>query len=184
MCHWPVHFSFGFSWNFECSIVDILNILIALLGFRFSIYTFWKQNKENRKTTIDQNNKNWYLSVLVIPYLDRINVFFDDLVNAIKELKKGGDNNDLILRAKEQCDNKEKVGAFFAPIEATLASYDDFLRECVFNLGLRLQDEVTNIISEANIEPIEIECRIMAFKGTLIGILYRPIKSDENNSNN
>lgn len=174
MCHWPIHFNLGFCWNFECSIVDILNILIAIFGFCFAIYQFIHQNTENRKTIIDQNNKNWYLSVLVIPYLDRINAFFDELVNSVKELEKSMDNTDLILRAKNQMVNKEKVGAFFVPIEASLASYDDSIRELVSNLGLSLQDEVTNLIGES-FEPTEIESRIMAFKGTLIGILYRPI---------
>ncbi len=176
MCYWPIHFNLGINWSFECSFVDVLNIIVAISGFVFAIYQFIHQNTENRKTIIDQNNKNWYLSVLVIPYLDRINAFFDELVNSIKELKKGMDNTDLILRAKEQCDNKEKVSSFFSPIEATLASYDDSIRECVSNLGLSLQDEVTNIISEASIEPTQIENRIMGFKGKLIGILYRPIR--------
>lgn len=184
MCHWPIHFNLHVNWSFECSFMDVLSVIIAILGFVFAIYQFIHQNIENRKTTIDQNNKNWYLSVLVIPYLDRINAFFDELVYSIKELKKGMDNTDLILRAKEQYDKKEKVSAFFTPIEATLASYDDSIRECVSNLGLSLQDEVTNIISEASIEPTEIENRIMEFKGKLIGVLYRPIKNHEADSDN
>ena len=176
MCQWPSHFNLSFSWNFECSIVDILNMLIALFGFGFAIYTFWKQSKENRETTIDQNNKNWYLSVLVIPCLDRINLFFDEMVNTIKDLKRGMDNTDLVLRAKEQCNNKEKISAFFAPLEASFSTYDNTIRESISNLCLALQDEVTNIISDGNVNSTDIERRIMGYKGTLISVLYKPIK--------
>jgi len=181
MFHLPIRFNLDFNLSFDSSIVDVLSILIAILGFVFAVYQFIHQNTENRKTTIDQNNKNWYLSVLVIPYLDRINAFFDELVNSIKQLKKGMDNTNMLLRTKEQHNNKEKVSAFFTPIEATLASYDNFIRESVSNLELSLQDEVTHIISESRFEPSEIENRIMEFKGKLIGILYRPIKNHEAN---
>ena len=171
LCGWPIHFNAGINLQFNCSFIDVLNTLIALGGIIFAIYQFAHQNKENRETTIDQNNKNWYLSVLVIPYLDRINQFFDEIVSTLKDMRGKTGNNDLVLRAKEQYNTKDKVIAFFTPLEAALSSYDATIR----------QKEVTNIIEEKSIDPTEIEKRIMNYKGQLIGILYQPIKGNDKN---
>lgn len=181
-CSWPIHFNVGINLQLNCSFIDILNTLIALGGIIFAIYQFAHQNKENRKITIDQNNKNWYLSVLVIPNLDRINQFFDEVVSTLKDICGKTGNNDLVLRAKEQYNAKDKVIAFFTPLEAALSSYDATIRQGLFDLGLSLQDEVTNIIEEKCIDPTEIEKRIMNYKGQLIGILYQPIKGQEKNT--
>lgn len=177
MYHWPFHFNLGFNLQLDCAVMDIVNTIVAILAFIFAVYQFIKQNKENRETTIDQNKKNWYLSVLVIPYLERTNTFFEDLVESLKNLKTTQININLILRAKEQMSYKEKIGAFFAPLEASIASYDQTLRQDISDLGLALQDEVTKLLSDTNIEPSELERRIMEYKGNLIGILYRPINN-------
>lgn len=162
--------------------MDILSFFVAIVGVVLAIWQFKRQNTLNRETTIDQNNKNWYLTALVIPYLDRINVFFDGLVASIKELKRGMDNTNLFLRAKEQGKYNDQISAFFAPIEATMSSYGDKdLCERISALGLSLQDEVTKVISEANNTSADIERRIMKFKGELIGILYKPIQGNTEN---
>ncbi len=171
----PFFFNVGFNLHFECGIMDIINSFIAILGFLFAIYQFREQNEENRKSIVEQNNKNWYLTVLVIPQLERINNFFDVLVQDLKEYKKNTNNNDLLLRAKEQMKQKEKISAFFAPLEASISSYDNVLREKISNLGLSLQDETTNIISEANLDISVLESRVIEHKGKLIGLLYQPI---------
>lgn len=176
MHSWPIHFTFGFNLQFECNIIDILSVIVAIAGVVLAICQFRRQNILNRETTIDQNNKNWYLTALVIPYLDRINVFFDGLVASIKELKNGMDNTDLLLRAKEQKEYNDQISAFFSPIEATMSSYDKDLGDSISALGLSLQDEVTKIISDANVTSAEIERRIMHLKGELIGILYKPMQ--------
>lgn len=173
---WPIHFNMGLDLQFECYIMDILSVIVAIVGVVLAICQFRRQNTLNRKTTIDQNNKNWYLTALVIPYLDRINFFFDGLVASIKDLKSGMDNTDLLLRAKEQRNYNDQISAFFSPIEATFSSYDQVLCKSISALGLLLQDEVTNVISDANVTPADIERRIMNYKGKLIGILYEPIK--------
>lgn len=156
--------------------MDILSVIVAIAGVVLAICQFRRQNILNRETTIDQNNKNWYLTALVIPYLDRINVFFDGIVASIKELKSGMNNTNLFLRAKEQRNYNEQISAFFSPIEATMSSYDQGLCESISALGLSLQDEVTKIISDANVTSAEIERKIMHFKGELIGILYKPMQ--------
>lgn len=182
LCSCPIRFDAGINLQFNCSFLDVLNTLIALGGIIFAIYQFAHQNKENRETTIDQNNKNWYLSVLVIPNLDRINQFFDDIVNTLKDMCGKTGNNDLFLRAKKQYNTKDKVIAFFTPLEAALSSYDATIRKMVSILGLSLQDEVTNIIGEKSISSTEIEKRIMNYKGKLIGIMYQPIRGKEKNT--
>lgn len=172
---WPFHFNLGFNLQFECGIMDIINALIAALGFGFAIYQFKKQNEDNRISTADQNNKNWYLSVLVIPHLERINVFFEETVKALKVLKENMDNTDLLQRSREQRFHNDNINAFFAPLEASMASYNERMRSTISDLGLALQDEVTKIISDSNVEPADLERRVMEYKGQLIGLLYQPI---------
>lgn len=155
--------------------MDIVDAIIAIFGFGFAIFQFIKQNEENRNSTNEQNNKNWYLSVLVIPHLERINNFFEDLVRRLKDLKKRGNDGDLLVIAKEQLEQKESVTAFFSPLEAEIASYDIDLRNEISDLGLSLQDDLTNIIGDPSIDPSELERRVMEYKGKLIGLLYKPI---------
>jgi hypothetical protein len=159
--------------------MDIINALIAVLGFGFAIYQFKKQNEDNRKSTIEQNSKNWYLSVLVIPQIERVNKYFDDTVREIKDLKKGMDYSNLLLRAQEQGRQKDKVSAFLAPLEAEISSYDSVLRGEISELELALQDEITKIIGDVNVEPADLERRVMEYKGKLIGLLYQPINNSK-----
>lgn len=174
----PFHLNLGFNLQFECGIMDVVNALIAALGFGFAIYQFKKQNEDNRVSTKEQNNKNWYLSVLVIPQLERINIFFEETVKNLKQLKTGMDNNDLLKRAKEQRQHNDNISAFFAPLEASMASYNNDMRCGISNLGLALQDEVTEIIGTSDIDPSDLERRVMEFRGKLIGLLYQPIRGN------
>lgn len=176
--YWPFHLNLGFNLQFECGIMDVVNALIAALGFGFAIYQFKKQNEDNRVSTAEQNNKNWYLSVLVIPQLERINNYFDETVSALKELKENMNFDDLLLRAQEQGRQKDNVSAFLAPLEASISSYDNALREKISELEMSLQDEITNLIGDANVEPTDLERRVMEFKGKLIGLLYQPIRGN------
>ena len=182
MYHWPFHFNLGFNLQLDCAVMDIVNTIVTILAFIFAVIQFVKQNEENRKTTIEQNKKNWYLSVLVIPYLEHTNAFFEELVESLKNLKTTQNNTNLILLAKEQMSYKEKIEAFIAPLEASIASYDKTIRQDISNLGLALQDEVTKLLSDANIHPSELERRIMEHKGNLIGVLYRPINGVKKNN--
>lgn len=49
------------------------------------------------------------------------------------------------------------------------------MRSSISNLGLALQDEVTNIIGTSDVDPSDLERRVMEYKGKLIGLLYQPI---------
>ena len=93
-----------------------------------------------------------------------------------KDLKTGLNNADLLQRAKEQRNHNDNISAFFAPLEASMASYNESMRSSISNLGLAFQDEVTNIIGDPNIEPAVLERRVMEYKGKLIGLLYQPIQ--------
>ena len=155
--------------------MDIINSIVAIAGFGFAICQFIHQNKENRRLTKDQNNKNWYLSVLVIPQIERINRFFDDSVERIKGVKTGV-GQDLLARSRAQNDNKERVEAFFSPLEAAFSSFDEAVQSAISELELELQDEMTKLLDDKSIDNSEIERRVMVFKGKLIDALYRPIR--------
>ena len=171
-----VHFVFRLNFQFDCNIMDVINILVAIAGFGFAIYQFIHQNKENRKQSKDQNNKNWYLSVLVIPQIERINIFFDETVNEIKTLKNQLDEQDLLARTRAQNDSKERIEAFFSPLEASMCSYDSKIQKAISDIELDLQDEVSKIIGDKSIGNSEIERMVMEYKGNLIHVLYHPIK--------
>ena len=93
----------------------------------------------------------------------------------MKALKNGTDYSNLLLRAQEQGRQKDKVSAFLAPLEAEISSYDNILREKISELELALQDEITKLIGDVNVEPADMERRVMEYKGKLIGLLYQPI---------
>lgn len=174
---WPIYIGIGFNFQFDSNIMDVVNIIVAIAGFGFAIYQFICQNKENRKQIEDQNNKNWYLSVLVIPQIERINVFFDKSVEIIKDLKVKIEEHDLLACTRAQRENNERVEAFFSPLEASMSSFDDSIQKAISELELGLQDEMTKMIGDNSLDNSEIERRVMVFKGKLIDTLYRPIRN-------
>jgi len=178
LIEWPFRVFVGCNLSFDFNIMDIVNTIIAIGGFGFGIYQFIQQNRKNRESTKEQNEKNWYLSVLVIPQMERINVFFETIVEKIKSLNNNQNNHDLLRLAEEQTTIKESVEAFFSPLEAAMKSFDSELSENISTIEQDLQDEIVNIVDKRCSNSADIERRIMEYKGNLISALYHPIKNN------
>lgn len=155
--------------------MDVVNTIIAIGGFCFGIYQFIHQNKKNRASTKEQNEKNWYLSVLVIPQMERINIFFEEAVEKVKAINNNN-TSDMIQRAKDLTAIKESIEVFFSPLEAAMKSFDPNLSESISNIEQNLQDEITNLVDRKCSNSADIERKIMEYKGNLISALYHPIK--------
>lgn len=63
---------FSFVFNFDIPIIDFFGNLLTILGFGLAWWQFKIQSEENRKSQKNQNEKNWYISVIVIPQLNGI----------------------------------------------------------------------------------------------------------------
>lgn len=169
------HFFMGINVNLNYSLMDVINTVIAAGGFSFAIYQFVHQNRKNRVLIMEQNEKNWYLSVLVIPQMERINVFFENCVEKTKALNIDGDD-DMLHRSKELTTIKESVEAFFSPLEAAMKSFDHNLSSNISDIEQCLEDTITKIIDAKSYNSVDIERKIMEYKGKLISALYKPIK--------
>lgn len=72
---------FPINVSFEIPIFDAIGNVLTAIGLWGAYYQFTKQNQENRRLQKEQNEKNWYISVIVIPQLSSINSMFEEGVS-------------------------------------------------------------------------------------------------------
>lgn len=165
---------FPIVFSFEFSISDVISNILTIVGFGLAYCQFTKQNKENRILQKDQNVKNWFISVIVMPQLNSINSMFDELVNktydSYKEVKK---QDDIIKKASLQSECKEIVSSSLSHIQLMVASYDRDTSSSVSELIDQIQDFVTiRIGSSENLSKSDIRKDILLYKGILISTLF------------
>lgn len=81
-------------------------------------YQFTKQNQENRRLQKEQNEKNWYISVIVIPQLSSINSMFESLIeNVDQSYKQLKFKPDLIDQAARQSESKEIISSSLSHVQ-------------------------------------------------------------------
>ena len=169
---------FFFVFNFDIPIIDFLGNLLTILGFILAWWQFKKQSEENRKSQKNQNEKNWYISVIVIPQLNGINNLFEDLVEKVfysyTDLHQ---KKDYIKQAQFQRANKEIISSSLTHFQQMVVSFDDQLGHKISEMVDKLQDCVTKITeSSDNLTKADIRGKILEFKGELISELFNVVK--------
>ena len=169
---------FSFVFNFDIPIIDFLGNLLTILGFILAWWQFKKQSEENRKSQKNQNEKNWYISVIVIPQLNGINNLFEDLVEKVfysyTDLHQ---KKDYIKQAQFQRANKEIISSSLTHFQQMVVSFDDQLGHKISEMVDKLQDCVTKITeSSDNLTKADIRGKILEFKGELISEVFNVVK--------
>ena len=169
---------FFFVFNFDIPIIDFLGNLLTILGFILAWWQFKKQSEENRKSQKNQNEKNWYISVIVIPQLNGINNLFEDLVEKVfysyTDLHQ---KKDYIKQAQFQRANKEIISSSLTHFQQMVVTFDDQLGHKISEMVDKLQDCVTKITeSSDNLTKADIRGKILEFKGELISELFNVVK--------
>ena len=142
-----------FQWSLNLG--DVLTYILTITGLCVALWQFNKQMKETRAQSKINQRQTWFLNVIVVPQLDNIKAFYNELVSAVenhrKELKAKFANNTSAkkmqtLIAQEQNDCKERVSLFYDHFGALVSSYDGDIGKSISEIGYDLEDICTYLI--------------------------------------
>lgn len=169
---------FPINLSFEIPIFDAIGNVLTAIGLWGAYWQFTKQNQENRRLQKEQNEKNWYISVIVIPQLSCINSMFETLISKVaqsyKQLKL---QQNLIEQATLQNESKEIISSSLSHVQQMVVSYDREVSHEISEIIDEIQDCVTNIIgSTQEFSKNEIREQLLNYNGKLISALFEGSK--------
>ena len=165
---------FPINVSFEIPIFDVIGNVLTAIGLWGAYYQFTKQNQENSRLQKEQNEKNWYISVIVIPQLSSINSMFESLIeNVDQSYKQLKFKPDLIDQAARQSESKEIISSSLSHVQQMVSSYDREGGLKISEIIDEIQDCVTKIIGSAHgISKNEIREQLLNYNGKLISALF------------
>ena len=133
----------------------------------------------SRKEHLQAQKENWYLSIIVLPELNSIKEFYDNLVNDIisrnnslmtSRCKEGYD----VMVSKNQADVMENISNYFIKLINLVRSYNTKLGDILDDYIDKLQDICTNLLSNDLEDPrADIRKLIMNHESNLIALLNK-----------
>lgn len=167
--------------QFFClTFYEILTIFLSCIGVFFAIFQFRKQMTKSRELNLKTNERNWYLSVIVLPQIGAINEFYRDLINDVlsdKDVLQPGSETYLVQLSEKQAVRKEQINAFFDHIQSLIRSFDSSLSQKIASKVEDLENVVTIILEENFIDNSciknDIRRRLLLTKKNIISILYK-----------
>lgn len=144
---------------FECkiSLADCITWVLTIAGFVIAIYQFVGQMQKDRENRNKENKTTWFLNVIVLPHLDRLHEFYNDLYDSVAAKKRTldqyrtGNHNDYIeKRANLQREIKSEITDFFDFLNPLISSYSHQLGLTIQDIKNNLQDELTRFLEEEN----------------------------------
>lgn len=132
------------SWfEWKVTVGDVL----TFLGIAIAIYEYWRNSKESRIQALSSQKETWFLNVIVLPQLDSINKFYQDLIIRIvddKGIVEGFRKEDydqcLVDVAGLKQQRKDEINGFFDHIVALVMSYDEHLGRDINDIVMALED--------------------------------------------
>lgn len=153
------------------SLGDIITYLLTIIGLIVAIYQFNKQMKEARSQFIEQmvdtrqqaetnQRQTWFLNVIIVPQIDNIKTFYNELQKKITELRtelkrdiSGAPSDGIhVLVAKRQNECKAEINSFYDHFSALVSSSNKQMGTDVINIGNKLEDICTELIESYNEE--------------------------------
>lgn len=172
---------------FYLTLNECLTLLFTLVGIIVAISQFKKQMAKNREEQRLMNVRNWFLSVIVLPQIESMNLFYLKLVEDILSdigILRSSKSGDLVLLSEKQAVRKEQVNIFFDHLQSLIRSFDIPLSRKIAIEVEKLEDEVTIILGDCLGRRLytnnEIRRRLLLNKGEIISILYGKILEDDN----
>ena len=180
----------NYSWFTTITFGDALTILFTAIGLGIAIYQYRKSSLAAREQAQQNQKETWFLNVIVLPQLDKINNFYICLLNNLETDKKDIESWGTQMRHDEygnamasiQENRKLEINRFFDHISALVKSYNRTLGKQVENTVMELEDIYVNILEQYgnHIEAKERE-QILGNKEKLISILNSGMNSRQNN---
>ena len=133
----------------------------------------------SRKEHLQAQKENWYLSIIVLPELNSIKEFYDDLVKDIisrqnslmtSRCKEGYD----VMVSQNQAVVIENISIYFIKLINLVRSYNMKLGDILDDHIDKLQDICTNLLSNDLKDPsADIRKLIMNHESSLIALLNK-----------
>lgn len=153
--------------------------LLAFCSILIAIYQFSKQMVASRKEHLRAQKENWYLSIIVLPELNSIKEFYDNLVNDIISRKKSlmtsrcKEGYDVMV-SQNQAEVIENISNYFIKLINLVRSYNKKLGDILDDHIDKLQDICTNLLSNDLKDPrADIRKLIMNHESSLIALLNK-----------
>lgn len=132
------------SWfEWKVTVGDVL----TFLGIAIAIYEYWRNSKESREQALSSQKETWFLNVIVLPQLDSINKFYQDLIIRIVDdkgivecFRKEDFDQCLVDVAGLKKQRKDEINDFFDHIVALVMSYDENLGRDINDIVMALED--------------------------------------------
>lgn len=167
---------------FCLTFYEVLTILLSVIGVLVAVIQFKKQMAKNREQNLKTNERNWYLSVIVLPQIGAINEFYRDLINDVisdKDVLQPSSDTYLVQLSEKQAVRKEQINAFFDHIQSLIRSFDFDLSQKIASEVEGLENVVTIILEESFIDNLcinnEVRRRLLFTKKNIISILYKKL---------
>lgn len=174
--------------DFECkiSLADCITWVLTIAGFAIAIYQFVSQMNKDRENRNKENKTTWFLNVIVLPHLDRLHKFYNDLYESLVRKRsildkyRTGNHNDYIeQRANVQREIKNEVAEFFDFLNPLISSYSRQLGLRIQGIKNNLQDELTRFLEEENGQLSLISINIINNKQKLLQELNSELSINE-----
>ena len=159
-------------------IISPIVLILIFIVDRF--INFWLTKRENKR--------NWYLTVLINPNLEKINLFYKKLFDLYEKssnlLSQYDDDDNFINQKKSEIFGNISILKrnfemdFITPIYAMYPS----LSEYMINELLNLEDYLSHNLDSNNYEIEQTRRRINESKSNILDALYLPISYLSNKS--
>ena len=159
--------------------------VLTFLGIAIAIYEYWRNSKESREQALSSQKETWFLNVIVLPQLDSINKFYQDLIIGIvddKGIVEGFRKEDfdqcLVDVAGLMKQRKDEINGFFDHIVALVMSYDENLGRDINDIVMALEDiyvkAIDGYVKDENVD--NIRAQFLQHKQQLIAKLNTGLK--------
>ena len=140
------------------SLGEIITYVLTIIGIIVALCQFTRQMKETRDLSAKQQSQTWFLYVIVVPQLDNIKTFYNEIVLRVNELRnelvKKESNTSAkkirLLIAQKQQECKDKVNSFYDHFSALVSSYNKESGNSVSHIGIEVEDICTKLIENYN----------------------------------
>lgn len=144
-----------FSWSL--SLGEVLAILCAVAGVLVAVYQYKKSSEASRVQALKNQKETWFLNVIVLPQLERIDEFYQEVLKnlsadkqSIEKWAKGSHDTFVINTASLKKQRKDEINEFLENISTLVKSYDSALGKKVDKVIMDLEDKYVNIIDAYN----------------------------------
>lgn len=165
----------------EIRLADVISWGLTVVVFFGAVWQFARQMEKDRENRKKENKTTWFLNVIVLPHLDRLNEFYQGLIKSISTKKETLKGNTMLhdkfieQRAKMQNEIKREISEFFDFLSPLVCSYSKDLGKDLLDVKNNLQDDLTKFLEQEDSQLNTVSIKISENKQKLLQILNKEL---------